>query len=556
ALEICNEIIDRGLNISWVAFSRANTLTDELAKKMKQAGCKKISFGLESGSQKILDLMKKRATLDEARRSVKLVVENGILAHASFMFGNVGETEETIRQTIKFVKSLPLDNATFFITSPFPGTELYQIAKAKKTVNQDTKWEDFAPLTNTPPILIQDEISKEGLVRWQKRAFREFYLRPKYIISKMRQISSFSALKRLLTGILIFIRISFKQTFLGKKTGPSSTAKDKIFSYLSAKINISRLDRYSNWPPMSWLKKLFIQRMIALDFPQHLFLESTSACNLQCRICARTTGDTLIGNMDLNLFKKIVDEASHYGPRNFCLHLSGEPLLSPNIMEMAEYIKKVNPKNSINLTTNGILLSKAIAEKMVRIKVDKVAISFLSPVAETYHYKTGSDKLAEVENNIRELVKIRGKSLQPKIFVRMIVDEDTESQVAVFVAKWKKEKVIVEVKDKHNYGGNINTSHIKANARRHPCYHLWFSPAIHHNGDVSICCDDYGRKAVIGNVREKTVNEIWNSDLIKKYRQFHLEGKYSQVPICGKCDVWNVYTDMFFPWQKDKKIKK
>ena len=223
---------------------------------------------------------------------------------------------------------------------------------------------------------------------------------------------------------------------------------------------------------------------------------------------------------------------------------------------MAEYIKKVNPKNSINLTTNGILLSKAIAEKMVRIKVDKVAISFLSPVAETYHYKTGSDKLAEVENNIRELVKIRGKSLQPKIFVRMIVDEDTESQVAVFVAKWKKEKVIVEVKDKHNYGGNINTSHIKANARRHPCYHLWFSPAIHHNGDVSICCDDYGRKAVIGNVREKTVNEIWNSDLIKKYRQFHLEGKYSQVPICGKCDVWNVYTDMFFPWQKDKKIKK
>ncbi len=217
ALEICAEIIRKKLGIAWIAFSRANTLTDELAEKMKLAGCKKISFGLESGSQAILNLMRKQATIEEGRRAVAVVVRHGILAHASFMFGNIGETEETIKETVAFAKSLPLDNATFFITSPFPGTELYEIAKASHAINEKTKWEEFAPLTNAPPILVQDKVSKDRLIYWQKRAFKEFYLRPKYILFKLKQLNSFGAVKNVLVGLGIFFRIAAKQTLMGKK---------------------------------------------------------------------------------------------------------------------------------------------------------------------------------------------------------------------------------------------------------------------------------------------------------------------------------------------------
>ncbi len=185
-------------------------ISEKLAKKMKEAGCKKISFGLESGSQRILDLMRKQATIEIGRKAVEMVVKQGILAHASFMFGNVGETEETIKETIKFAKSLPLDNATFFITSPVPGTDLYEISKNEGFITKDTKWTEFAPLTNTSPILVQKNVSKERLVYWQRRAFREFYLRPKYIFHKIKQLNSIDALKTIFEGLRIFYRILLK----------------------------------------------------------------------------------------------------------------------------------------------------------------------------------------------------------------------------------------------------------------------------------------------------------------------------------------------------------
>ncbi|MDD2753506.1 MAG: radical SAM protein [Candidatus Portnoybacteria bacterium] len=210
-IEICRGLINRRLNISWICFSRANTIDKELAAIMKRAGCQKISFGLESGSQEILNLMRKNTTLAMARQAVADVANSNIAVHASFMLGNVGETENTIKETLAFAKGLPLDNATFFITSPFPGTDLYDIARRLGSINSRTRWEEFAPLTNASPILVQKNVSKERLIYWQKRAFREFYLRPKYIIRKLRLLTSWSGIKTLLEGLRILIRIIFKK---------------------------------------------------------------------------------------------------------------------------------------------------------------------------------------------------------------------------------------------------------------------------------------------------------------------------------------------------------
>jgi len=271
-----------------------------------------------------------------------------------------------------------------------------------------------------------------------------------------------------------------------------------------------------------------------------------------CKMCPRTSGDTLIGNMDFKIFKKIVDEAKNYGPRNFCLHLFGEPLLAPGFDDMVKYIKNADSDNSILLTTNGTLLNEEKANILVDSKVDKIAISFTSPIKETYKEKTGVDKLEEVENNIERLIKIKEakKSTKPLIFIRMIVEDDTENQTEKFLVKWKGKKVIAEIRDMHNYGGNVKNSHVKGRKKRYPCYHLWLSPAIHWNGDVSICCDDYARGALLGNVKEKTIQEMWTGEKINHYRKLHLNGKYDEMPICGDCDVWNIYSDLFFNWQK------
>ncbi len=210
-IDICKKINEKELNIPWICFSRTNTIDDELVVHMKSAGCKKISFGIESGDQEILNLMQKKTTVELGRKAVETVRRHNIQVHASFMLGNVGETVASINKTINFATSLDLDNATFFITTPFPGTDLYKIASELGNITNDTPWERFAPLTKTAPILVQDNLTEEDLLVWQKKAFRKFYLRPKYILNKSRLLFSIGGIKILLEGFRVFLRILKKE---------------------------------------------------------------------------------------------------------------------------------------------------------------------------------------------------------------------------------------------------------------------------------------------------------------------------------------------------------
>lgn len=333
--------------------------------------------------------------------------------------------------------------------------------------------------------------------------------------------------------------------------------KTKLFSYLTYKVNINKLDKLTNWPPISWLKKLFIQKMITYNFPQHIFVETTSACNLKCKICPRTDGDTLIGHMDFELFKKIINEANQYGPRTFCLHLFGEPLLAPKFIDEIFYIKKVNPKNTIVLTTNGTLLDEKKAQDMIQAPVDKIAVSFVSAQKESFTQLTGVDALEKIEANIKRLVKLKkqASAIKPKIIVRMILEERNKQGAEIFKHKWKNQGVIVEVRPAHNYGGNVKFGKMRDRKnkknKRWPCYHFWLSPAIHWNGDFSVCCNDYARKAVLGNFKDKSVHELWNSSALQNFRQQQLKGNFNLPSICKDCNVWTMYNDIFFYWQKN-----
>jgi radical SAM protein with 4Fe4S-binding SPASM domain len=232
--------------------------------------------------------------------------------------------------------------------------------------------------------------------------------------------------------------------------------------------------------------------------------------------------------------------------------LFGEPLLAPKIIEMINYIKESDPNNTILFTTNGTLLNEEKARGIIKNQADKVIFSLTSPDKNTYQEKTGLDKLEEVEKNIKRLVNLKKelKSKKPLIYVRLIVDKDTKKQVKEFLRKWKNQGVIAEVRIMHNFGGYIKGSLMKKRNKRYPCYHLWLAPGIHWNGDVSICCDDYQRKTLLGNLKDKTLHEIWTGEKIKKYRELHLQGKYDQISLCRDCDVWSLYSDLFFKNQK------
>jgi len=124
---ICDEIGKRGLKLKMYIFARVDTVDEPLLRKLREAGCAMICFGLESGNQKVLDLANKRATVEGARRAVELSKAAGIAPLGSFILGLPGETRETMEETISFAQSLGIPHG-FHLLSPFPGTRIREKA--------------------------------------------------------------------------------------------------------------------------------------------------------------------------------------------------------------------------------------------------------------------------------------------------------------------------------------------------------------------------------------------------------------------------------------------
>ena len=127
-LEICNLIKKENIDIIWSCITRVELFDQELASLLKSSGCNKIFFGFESGSQKILDLLNKRFTINDSIKAVEIANNNEIKVVGSFIIGIPGETKETIKQTIQFAKKLKLDYGRFQLLTPLPGTKIYEYA--------------------------------------------------------------------------------------------------------------------------------------------------------------------------------------------------------------------------------------------------------------------------------------------------------------------------------------------------------------------------------------------------------------------------------------------
>jgi len=207
AIAVCDEIIKRKLKIAWVCSSRAGLVTLELLEKMKKAGCREISFGIESGDQEILDSIHKNIVLDDVRKSIKLVKKARIKTHGSFIIGNIGETEKTVKKTVEFAKELNLDIAAFFVASPYPGTELYNIAIKKNLIRKNWKWKDFSPLSNSLPLLNLPSLSPKMVMKIHRQALKEYYWRPRYILMKLFHIRRLVDFLNIFNGIKLFFNI-------------------------------------------------------------------------------------------------------------------------------------------------------------------------------------------------------------------------------------------------------------------------------------------------------------------------------------------------------------
>jgi len=206
-IEICNLIKERDIEIDWHAEGRVDAADFEVLKKMKESGCYLLAYGVESGSERILKDIGKNVTKNKIRNAFAMSKKVGLMTRGYFILGFIGETLKEMNQTIGFAKELNPDIATFAFLTPLPGTRDFTRAQKEGRFDKDYYKKRLIPEFNflDKPIYLPTGIKEEQMINIHRKAYREFYFRPSYMVKQIKNIKSFADIKRLLNGAMAVV---------------------------------------------------------------------------------------------------------------------------------------------------------------------------------------------------------------------------------------------------------------------------------------------------------------------------------------------------------------
>lgn len=201
-IDFCKKIINEKIDITFSIMGRVDMVTPEVLILLKKAGCWQINYGLESGSQKILDLLGKNVTVENAKKTLYLTQEAGIKIKGLFMIGNPGEDRGTIKETFNFIQRMPIDDFHMTFFTPFPGSSISKIANKYGYYNPDWK----AVNMFTPDNFIAYGFSAEEIKAYHRKAYRLFYLRPRIISYYILKLRYPAVIKKIYKAFIAFLR--------------------------------------------------------------------------------------------------------------------------------------------------------------------------------------------------------------------------------------------------------------------------------------------------------------------------------------------------------------
>jgi len=304
--------------------------------------------------------------------------------------------------------------------------------------------------------------------------------------------------------------------------------------------------------------------ILPLKMPLGLCIEPTNLCNFQCVQCPVSLPEfkSVVGhrgNMDMELFKKILNDIKAMGKViNLNLYGDGEPLLNKNIVSMVNLIKEYDVAERITITTNASLLTEKISKGLIASGLTYLRVSIYSIYKERFKNITQSSTTPDdIYNNIKKFKEIRDKSGQktPFLYVKMIdtyskENEDFKKMYAPLVDQ-------VNIETPMNWNGyndynliekidpNRNTDETNIHAYfkqkgqsglKKICTIAFHSLNIKLNGDVTICIVDWNKGTKVGNIKEKSLSDIWFGEDLKKFREIHIKGLRESNVSCKNCN--------------------
>lgn len=293
----------------------------------------------------------------------------------------------------------------------------------------------------------------------------------------------------------------------------------------------------------NWLFKYLIRRLAqarSKDWsPEKVYTESTNACNADCIMCNRKKMTRKIGVMDYALFKDIAGQCASLGVKEMRFHNFGEPMIDRLLAEKVNYAKKRGIASTV-MYSNGSLLNRGIAKKLIEFGLDRLYISFDGGSKKSYEKVRVKLNFDAVSENIEQFMKIRNRLQRQNPVVELVLLplEDDAADIQQFQKKWEGTVDSVRISALHDFAGQSNngTKHSAA-VSPVPCYMLWKSMFILWNGDVSICCMDFDGRYILGNVKKQSIEDIWTGEKFMLVRQNHLRGDLSSLALCQNCHV-------------------
>jgi anaerobic magnesium-protoporphyrin IX monomethyl ester cyclase len=199
--KLCKMLIKSKMNISWTCFARVDFIDKKQLEFMKKAGCHQIMYGVESVNEQVLKNINKKINPKQVLNAVKWTKEVKIDCRVAFMVGNPGDTKEIIEENIRFVRKLEPDLLIVNITTPFPGTVLFDWAKERDLI-LSYDWDDY---NFAKPIMRLENLDEHEIKELYNIMYKSFYLRPKYIMKKILSIRSIEDMKILSEGFFALL---------------------------------------------------------------------------------------------------------------------------------------------------------------------------------------------------------------------------------------------------------------------------------------------------------------------------------------------------------------
>ena len=281
------------------------------------------------------------------------------------------------------------------------------------------------------------------------------------------------------------------------------------------------------------------------SFPFSLGVEVTNLCNLKCPMCPREIADRGYGNMDWDLFTRLVDEACDHDHGLFLPQGFGESFIHPRFAEMLDYIHQKKMARPTMVITNGTLLTEKNCNALIDAAVDLVSISLDGTDKEIFEGLRVNAKFERVVEGTKRLLRMRDERglEQPRVLLRMIRMDRTEHLVDAFREAWEpylKPGDEVNFSEYQTWNGTVEDHRVAPADELDPqtlppCRMIYKTLQVYFDGRATPCCYDYDCTMEIGNANEQSIEEIWNGERARHFRGLHEAGRMREIPICRNC---------------------